>query len=224
LNREDWKFGGIRPANFPYRRIAALGHLIVRHQKNGGPSAMFADLIAEIQRAMSQPGNQGYSKKNREQTLRFFLYRRTGLLGRPLLPSGKKLSAPQALIGPARSSEITVNIVVPIGLIYARASKSVAMEATLNWLLKSGKRTSDNRLMRFMKHYNIWQQRKDAEGPGQRQADPGVDAGVPGFLHAERKQLSELPVPGCGQPQFCLTRPAEGDAKPRISPKSPAVN
>ena len=27
------------------------------------------------------------------------------------------------------------------------------MEATLNWLLKSGKRTSDNRLMRFMKHY-----------------------------------------------------------------------
>jgi hypothetical protein len=133
--------------------IAALGHLIVRHQKNNAPSGLFADLIAEIQLAMSQPGNRGYSKKTANKLCDFFYIEEPDFWADHYSPAGKKLSAPQALIGPARSSEITVNIVIPIGLIYARASKSVAMEATLNWLLKSGKRTSDNRLMRFMKHY-----------------------------------------------------------------------
>ena len=41
----------------------------------------------------------------------------------------KKLVQPQQLIGSSRSREITVNILLPIGLIYARASRSVEMEA-----------------------------------------------------------------------------------------------
>ena len=44
-------------------------------------------------------------------------------------PGGKKTGSAATLIGSSRSREITVNILLPIGLIYARASRSVEMEA-----------------------------------------------------------------------------------------------
>ena len=65
----------------------------------------------------------------------------------------KKLVQPQQLIGSSRSREITVNILLPIGLIYARASRSVEMEAAPNRLYLTGKGKSDNMMLRFMKHY-----------------------------------------------------------------------
>ena len=45
LTQGHWKFGGIRPANFPWRRIAGLAHLIVRHEANG----LFADYMETFQ-------------------------------------------------------------------------------------------------------------------------------------------------------------------------------
>ena len=65
----------------------------------------------------------------------------------------KKLVQPQQLIGSSRSREITVNILLPIGLIYARASRSVEMEAAPDRLYLTGKGKSDNKMLRFMKHY-----------------------------------------------------------------------
>ena len=55
---------------------------------------------------------------------------------------------------------ITINIVIPIGLIFARASKSVKLEASFNVLFQSGKKPGDKKLLRFMKHY-IFGNKKD---------------------------------------------------------------
>ena len=41
LQKEDWSFRAIRPANYPYRRLAGLAHLIVRNEKEG----IFADFV-----------------------------------------------------------------------------------------------------------------------------------------------------------------------------------
>ena len=72
----------------------------------------------------------------------------------------KQLAKPQLLVGATRSQEITVNIVIPIGLIFARASKSEKLETGFNVLFQSGKKPGDNKLLRFMKHY-IFGNKKD---------------------------------------------------------------
>ena len=48
---------------------------------------------------------------------------------------------------------IIINIGLPIGLIFARAGKFKDLETGLNALFQTGKRTSDNKMLRFMKHY-----------------------------------------------------------------------
>jgi len=66
---------------------------------------------------------------------------------------GKKLAKKQKLVRPDRSREITINIVLPIGLIYARASKSASLEKALSLLFQAKTGTADNQWVRFMSHY-----------------------------------------------------------------------
>ena len=65
---------------------------------------------------------------------------------------GKKLKKKQKLVGPDRSREITINIGIPIGLIYARASKPIPLERALGRLFHT-KSAPGDQWLRFMKHY-----------------------------------------------------------------------
>jgi hypothetical protein len=49
LKKEDWGFRPIRPANYPYRRLAGLVDWIVRHEKKG----MFADYVRTYQKILT---------------------------------------------------------------------------------------------------------------------------------------------------------------------------
>ncbi|MEE9259196.1 MAG: DUF2851 family protein [Nitrospinaceae bacterium] len=149
LRKRIWQFGGIRPANYPYRRIAGLAHLIVGHLADG----MFSDYVKVFQSLVKQWGNKGYTVKTASRHFDFFCVEAQDYWSRHYAPGGKELARPQQLIGPDRSREITINIVLPIALIYARASRSVEMESALNLLYQSGKGKTDNKLIRFMKHY-----------------------------------------------------------------------
>jgi len=149
LTRADWAFAGIRPANSPWRRIAPLAGLLARHHEAG----LFAAFTAAVEKVALTPCNKGFSKTNANRLSDFFCTEAAGYFADHYSPGGKKLSRPQQLIGAARSREIVVNIGIPVGLLFARSSDSLALEAALNWLLSSGQRASDNRLMRFMRHY-----------------------------------------------------------------------
>ncbi len=144
-----WKFGGIRPANSPYRRIAGLAHLIERHRQEG----LFAAMLREFKSAFSIFAARGYNGSIPGKLTDFFCVEADDYWADHLAPGGKKLAKGQQLIGPARSAEITVNMALPIGLIYARAAKSLELETGFNLLFQSRKATGDNRLLRFMKHY-----------------------------------------------------------------------
>jgi len=157
LTQSAWKFGGIRPANFPWRRIAGLAHLIVRH----GESGLFADYMETFQAGMATSSDEGGTVDIPGKIYDFFcLEADDDYWANHYSPGGKLLAKPQLLIGPSRSREITINIVIPIGLIFARASKSVKLESRFNVLFQSGKKPGDNKLLRFMKHY-IFGNKKD---------------------------------------------------------------
>ena len=144
-----WKFGGIRPANSPYRRIAGLAHLILRHEQDG----MFAAWTRKVKSAFSRTPGAGYNKKIPGSLLDFFCVEASDYWSWHLSPGGKRLAKGQQLIGPARSGEISVNIALPIGLIFARASRSLELETGCNLLFQAKKSTGDNKLLRFMRHY-----------------------------------------------------------------------
>ncbi|MBI5427802.1 MAG: DUF2851 family protein [Nitrospinae bacterium] len=148
---EIWKLGGIRPANYPYRRIAALSRLVVRHWRRG----MFADYIDLLKSAISISRDKGYTTPpaTARKIERFFCVESPDYWSDHYSPNGKKLSRPQQVLGPDRSREITVNIAIPIGLIYARAGKSTSLEAALGFLFQSGKSPAENKQVRFMKQY-----------------------------------------------------------------------
>ena len=149
MDRKEWKFGKMRPANFPYRRIAALSHLIARHWENG----LFADTLDCLKSILPIVLEKGYSRVTRNKVLGFFCLETDDYWAWHYTLGGKKLAGKQQLIGSDRSREITINIVLPIGLIYARASKSGSLEQALGQLFQSKTRTLDNRWIRFMSHF-----------------------------------------------------------------------
>ena len=149
LSKRDWSFRAIRPANYPYRRLAGLAHLLVRHQKTG----MFADFIGSYQKILASSGQEVPDKKTLHSFNDFFCVPADDYWANHYTPDGKTLSQSQQLVGSARSREIIINIGLPIGLIFARAGKFKDLETGLNALFQTGKSTSDNKLLRFMKHY-----------------------------------------------------------------------
>jgi len=154
LTKKDWCFRAIRPANYPYRRIAALAHLIVRHEKTGRERAgMFADFMGSYQKILTSSGDKIPDKKTLNAFNDFFCVATDDYWANHYTPDGKTLSQHQQLVGSARSREIIINIGLPIGLIFARAGKFKNLETGLNALFQTGKSSSDNKLLRFMKHY-----------------------------------------------------------------------
>jgi hypothetical protein len=149
MARKEWKFGKMRPANFPYRRIAALSHLIARHWESG----LFTDTLECLNSTLPTVLEKGYTGVTRNKVMNFFYLEADDYWAWHYTPAGKKLAKKQQLVGPDRSREITINIVLPIGLIYARASKSAPLEKALGLLFQTKTRTADNQWIRFMSHY-----------------------------------------------------------------------
>lgn len=149
LTKTDWSFRAIRPANYPYRRLAGLAHLIVRHEKMG----IFADFVGTYQKILTSSGQEAPDKKTLDSFNDFFCVAADDYWANHYTPDGKTLPQRQQLVGSARSREIIINIGLPIGLIFARAGKFKGLETGLNTLFQTPKNASDHKLLRFMKHY-----------------------------------------------------------------------
>ena len=130
LKKEDWSFRAIRPANYPYRRLAGLAHLIVRHEKEG----MFANFIGAYQKILTSSNQEVPDKKTLNSSNDIFCLAADDYWANHYTPNGKTLAQPQQLIGSARSREIIINIGLSIGLIFSRAGKFKELETGLNAL------------------------------------------------------------------------------------------
>ncbi len=152
LQANHWSFSGIRPANYPYRRISALAHLLVRHEENG----IFGDFLEEFHTRNPETGEQEFSMSahSSKKVLNFFcIDSENDYWANHYVPGGKTLGGAQQLVGSERSREIAINIGIPVGLIFGRASKSISLEEAISVLYQSKKKPSDNKWTRFMKQY-----------------------------------------------------------------------
>ena len=122
---------------------------MVRHWQKG----LFGDYLNSIKSVVSKNEEKEYTAASLKKIFQFFCLEADDHWASYYTPGGKKLKQKQQLVGPDRSREITINIGIPIGLIYARASKSVPLERALGRLFQAKSPPADNKWIRFMKHY-----------------------------------------------------------------------
>ena len=87
MGRKEWKFGKMRPANFPYRRIAALSHLIARHWDTG----LFADTLECLKSTLPTVLEKGYTGATRNKVMHFFCLEANDYWAWHYTPDGKKI-------------------------------------------------------------------------------------------------------------------------------------
>ncbi len=198
LNKESWCFRAIRPANYPYRRLAGLAHLIVRHEKSG----LFADFIGSYQKILTVCGQETPDKKTLNTFNEFFCITSKDYWSNHYTPDGKTLSRSQQLVGSARSREIIINIGLPIGLIFARAGKLKNLETGLNALLQTGKNTSENKLLRFMKHYIFGNKEEMLQVLNSEKQNQGLMQVYQDFCTQNENNCLKCPFPGVVNKHF----------------------
>jgi len=152
----DWKFGHMRPANLPHRRIAALSQLVARHWATG----LFAFSLESLNRIDESLQDTRSTAKAVRQCYQLFCLEADDYWARHYTLGGKQLKQNQMLIGADRSREVVINILLPIGLIYARAGKSESLENTLSRIFQTQRPPANNKWIRFMKRYLLGDEEK----------------------------------------------------------------
>ena len=114
---------------------------------------MYTDYVRTYQKILTSSKQEVPDEKFLNSFNDFFCLAADDYWANHYTPDGKTLAQSQQLVGSARSREIIINIGLPIGLIFARAGKFKELETGLNALFQIGKKASDHKLLRFMKHY-----------------------------------------------------------------------
>jgi len=126
LDRSAWRFGGMRPANSPWRRLAAAAALLAQAMDAG----LFRLFLTHVE-ACEDPTD--VAGRNTYRQITHIL----GQLGDPhwdwrCSPGGKRLTKPMKLLGKGRIGAIIVNVLIPLLLSHARREANTKLEAALH--------------------------------------------------------------------------------------------
>jgi hypothetical protein len=147
LHKKDWTLRGVRPANFPLRRMAAAAHLWARFGARG-LERRIADLGREI-KAERDPKAQ---RKILSALVDDLHQPAEGYWKRRMSPGGAVLESVPSLIGKSHAMSVVVNVVLP--LLVCRAQKqgdADLREAALNFF-GSVPRLDQHQITRIMRY------------------------------------------------------------------------
>lgn len=145
LHFSNWNFSGIRPANYPFRRLAGMSYFLSQN--------LDKNLIAKIFPAISVWSEDSPDKKKKGYILNLFLEPKDSFWSFRYSPCGKKLSSPKRLIGRERISDMVINVFLPVLLSFAKQHKSHSMEKILYQVYNHFPRLSSNRITKFMEEF-----------------------------------------------------------------------
>ncbi|MEK7289329.1 MAG: DUF2851 family protein, partial [Planctomycetota bacterium] len=155
MARSDWSFAGIRPANYPERRIAAISNILPECM----PQGIFHRILAIFQKPAVVSGQKGDDAAiikmitNGVQAL--FLDTEDQYWSYCYVAGGKKFPKPQKLLGQERVSVIFINVVIPILLVYARKHHDLSLEKTLHLIYRNYTPLPETSVTKFM-NSRIW--------------------------------------------------------------------
>lgn len=140
MNSKMWRFGRLRPANSPTRRIAAISNILARAFETG----LFRYILSLFEEAGTDVG--AITRKTKS----IFLETHDDFWSYYYVFGGKRLSSPERLIGEERASAIFINIIIPLLLVYARRHGDVGLEKVLHCAYRSHRKLSSDRITKFM--------------------------------------------------------------------------
>ena len=138
MTAEQWHFAKMRPANYPSRRIPAIAQIISRCQ-----DTLMMDFLPLIEGAATV--NQRALARIRRQLQERLILAPSGYwedhshFGKGIPKRGA------ALIGTTRASDIIVNVLLPMTLVWAEQSQSPKLTETVQRLYDSYPKLQENR-------------------------------------------------------------------------------
>lgn len=140
LSREDWRFGGIRPANSPPRRIAAAAYLL---------SANGEGLLAKPLEIMGRFMEGRLNRRRAISELRRSFIVPADRYWADYFDFNRKMSVPtENLIGSSRASDIIVNVVLPALYLWAARSQSSALSEAVSEIYSAYPKLQENYMTR----------------------------------------------------------------------------
>lgn len=160
LPRTKQWFTGVRPVNFPTRRIAGISHLLNRFStQNKSPVLYFASLF------------RAHTHLSLDKEIKSFLYHlqtqfvvddKEDFWSRRCTFQSRPWKVARNLIGESRALSIVFNALLPVMLLFARQHRDADIE-TLCWrLFENFPRLPENVITRFMR-YRLFEDQKLAD-------------------------------------------------------------
>ena len=144
--KNDWTYAGIRPANYPERRIVAIANILSESPSCG----IFRRILSVFQKIEDYKDEQKVIKGIIDEIQSIFLDVHEPYWSYHYKPGGKKLEKPQKLIGNDRALTIFVNVIIPVFLAYARRHNDIKLEKILHLAYRNYTPPSTTSVTRFM--------------------------------------------------------------------------
>ena len=144
--REQWEFSGIRPDNFPIRRIAGVSYILCNC--GAGDEERSSSLLAMFLSAFSE-----YPKKAGEvsRKLRDMLVLRvSGYWARHYTFGGEQHRKTPFLIGQDRAADMVINVILPVVLAYAHQRKREKLQQAVMAEYANHRKLQDNKITRYV--------------------------------------------------------------------------
>lgn len=145
LHFSNWNFSGVRPANFPYGRLAWMSAFLSKN--------LDKHLITIIYPAISGLMKKGPYNKNLEYISNLFSMPSNGFWAYRYSPLGKKHFTPRQLIGKNRILDIIVNVFLPVMLSFTKEHRWESMKELIYKTYENFPRLSPNRITKFMEEF-----------------------------------------------------------------------
>ncbi|GAN32350.1 MAG: DUF2851 family protein [Candidatus Brocadia sp. AMX2] len=146
LTKNDWSYAGIRPANFPERRIAAIANIL----SECSSLSIFRYLLSVLEKVENYQEERKIIKRLVEDIQSIFLGISDSYWSYHYTWYGKKLAKPVKLLGKERASNIFINVIIPILLIYARKHSNTKIEKVLHLTYRNYTPLPDTSVTKFM--------------------------------------------------------------------------
>ncbi|MCX6898615.1 MAG: DUF2851 family protein [Verrucomicrobia bacterium] len=138
LSRAEWRLAGLRPANLPWRRLAAVAQLLAAHWELW---PKIADTLA------SQP-----ETKRAARLAALLTDLEDSYWSRRFSFASKPQPEPELLIGAARARDIVVNVVLPVAIAQGKLLEQPALVEAAEKLFGDYPPLESNALVRFTAH------------------------------------------------------------------------
>lgn len=134
LAREAWRLVGLRPANFPWRRLAAVAQLLATHWELWPKieAILLAQRAARLEALFTDVEDPYWSRR--------YSF------------ASKAQAKAEQLIGEARARDIVINVVLPAAVAQAKLMARPALAETAEAVFTGYPATEPNALARFTAH------------------------------------------------------------------------